>query len=166
MKPSTLAVFIPCVLLAGCVFVAKPTNEPPAHVENTRTFAAAFDDVWSAAVGCVAEAQLPIQAIEKESGLLSTGFVTCDSGTIDAAGALPRSFLSIWSQGRYTLSFFLRDLKDGRTQVIITPHLEAYEMNVLKSWQPVKSKGVLEAEFLGKIANRLPSQPPTGTTGE
>lgn len=54
------------LVLSGCASV------PPKQfdVQNTRTEAAAFDDVWAGLVGFFASNQIAIRTIEKDSGLI------------------------------------------------------------------------------------------------
>jgi hypothetical protein len=145
--------FLPLALgLAGCV---STYSKAPVSVEDSRSYAAPFDAVWAGAVGAVSALALPIQAIEKESGILATGLANCGEGRMQEIGDPPSIFLAVWWQGRYSLSVFVRTAETGEVLVRVTTHIEAFESNLSGKWHKIQSRGVLEKEFLDAIAASL-----------
>jgi hypothetical protein len=141
------------------------------QIYNSATFSAPFDEVWSALISTLAEQALPIESVEKESGLITTKFVTFASGLladerIDYYTVKPSGLLNVWNQGRYTISAFVTPSGEEAAVVRITTHIEAYESNVSKSWHVCYSKGVLEREIFNSIRSQINGGTSSTMTGE
>lgn len=148
------------VLLAvvGCAASQQMTSYTP--VRDTEVFNAPFGRAWGAAVATLAEEGMPIQVIEKDSGIMTTQFVNFASGVfaerqIDAIAKRPRAFLGTWNSGRYTLSLFVSRIDSVTTRVKVTPHIEGFENNFSKSWMVCSSNGTLEAKMFSGIRSKL-----------
>lgn len=125
-------------------------------VQQVQTFNAPYDQAWAAVIETVAEMSLPIESIEKESGLLTTRFVRVPTfKQIQAVAYLPSVFLGTWSNGRYTLSLYVSRVGEQQTAVRITPHIEAYEDNATHTWHVCESNGSLERQVLQKVHSKL-----------
>lgn len=82
------------VILAACAGDIKFTPPAPREIQKTFLYDKPYDAVWQAAIEAIAEMNLPIDNLEKDSGLItiswqnfgaqsaSTGF--CDCGRINA----------------------------------------------------------------------------------
>lgn len=155
MKALTVLV-IAGFALAGCA--TAPVKAP--DFENSRAFQVPFDKTWGAIVAVIAENAFPIEAIEKESGIITTK-PTLFANTwkaeklIDSLAVRPGVFLGVWTKGRFTLSVFATKVNDTVTGVKVTSNIEAYEGNITYSWHPCQSKGIIEKAFLNNIAQKL-----------
>lgn len=145
--------------IAGCAASQQMTYAQP---QDTEVFNAPFDKVWGAIVATIAEQGAPVQSIEKDSGILTTQFVSFASGfgadkQIGAIAQRPPAggFLSVWNAGRYTISIFASRSDSMSTRVKLTPHIEGYESNVTKSWHVCPSNGSLEAKLFSSIRAKL-----------
>ena len=146
------------VLLAsagGCVTA-------PAEVEpfpNTRIYSAPFDDVWGALIDYTSNGTAPIQAIEKESGLLRVGPAEVSGlsleGELREIASLPRSSLAIWSSAKLSMSYYVRDLGDSRTSLKANAQISAYDSNYSMSWYQAPSRGTLERRAFDGVLERL-----------
>jgi len=155
MRKIYLLIALPTVLLAGC---APPQMVKPT-IQDTVVIQAPFDKVWGAIVSTLAEMALPIESIEKESGLITTKFVTFASGIfaekkIDRIAQKPPLFLASWSQGRYTLSVFVAPVGEDATKIKITAHIEAFERTT-KGWHVCYSKGVIEKQIFDSVKSKI-----------
>lgn len=142
--------FICLVLLVFLIGCATSPVKPPV-VKDTEIFQAPFNRVWKATVATIANMALPVESIEKESGLLTTRFIRFSLTELNRIAQTPRTFLGVWSTGRYTLSIFVSSTSKDTTKVKITTHIEAFESNVTKTWHVCYSKGILERQILNSI---------------
>jgi hypothetical protein len=143
------------LLLTGCVTpqqVVQPTS---------RVFSAPKEKVWPAIVSEIG-LDYPVKAVEKDSGLITTEFVSVPAGYNNEGMSQwvlpPGGFLSTWDGLRVTLSAVVEEVEPGKTQVNLRAHYEAFESNVSKSWIICQSNGNLENQIFDKIAARLNSQ--------
>ena len=152
------------VLLVGGTLGCAASQQMAARapVQSSERFPAPYDKVWAATVGALADDGAPIQAIEKESGLITTQFVQFASGLnadkqLATIAYKPQGagFLSIWSMGRYTLSLHVTKETDSTSVVKVTPHIEAYERNVTNAWHVCDSNGNLERRTFRTISAKL-----------
>ncbi|MCL4510012.1 MAG: hypothetical protein M1470_02945 [Bacteroidetes bacterium] len=155
MKRRLMLALLLGPVLAGCASVPVP----PA-IQDTEIINAPFDKVWSAIVGTLAEQSLPIQSIDKASGLVTTQFVVFANGilaqrAIDKVAVKPSSLLYTWSGGRYMLSIFVTKSGENQTRVKITTHIEAFENNVTYSWMICYSNGTIENQLFNAIKAKI-----------
>ena len=132
---------------------------PPQEPQRTSALLPANKDrVWELVVSAVAP-NFPVQAIEKESGLLSTEFVSVPVGFNNANMAEfvypPRVFLGTWRGLRMSMRVLVNEVSSEMTSVAITAHYEAFENNVSKSWMVAESNGALENKILTNIESQL-----------
>jgi len=149
MKKITLFLL---VILSSCA--TKPPVKPT--IEDTQIMQAPFDRVWRATVSTLAEMALPIETMDKGSGLITTRSVRFTGGwaapkEINRVAQKPSVFLGTWSAGRYTLSLFVRPNGKDSTNVKITAHIEAYEDYMTGEWHTCHSKGVIEKQIFDSI---------------
>ncbi len=147
------------VILASCATKqpVKPT------IEDTQIMQAPFDRVWTATVSTFAEMALPIESMDKGSGLITTRSVRFTGGwaarkEINRVAQKPLVFLGTWSAGRYTLSLFVTPNGKDATNVKITAHIEAYEEYMTGKWHMCHSKGVIEKQILDSIELKVGQQ--------
>ena len=143
-------------IVVGCA--TTPADEPP--IKDALTIQASFDEVWRATVSTLAEMVLPIESMDKGSGLITTRSVRFTGGwaapkEIRRVAKKPSVFLGTWSAGRYTLSLFVRPNGKDSTEVKITTHIEAYEDYMTGEWHTCHSKGVIEKQIFDSIELKL-----------
>ncbi|MDV2503063.1 MAG: hypothetical protein RX318_03840 [bacterium] len=151
------------VTVIACVVffsVACRSTPPPSPVQTTFLIEAPFDRTWSAVTEAAAETSLPISAIEKESGLMTTGFVTLFRGRgmereLWRVAQRRRVLLGLWDQGRFTMNMFVKSIDDERSSLTVNVHLEGYEWNVSKSWYSLESNGSIEGDFVRLVKSKL-----------
>jgi len=154
------------VLLAGCATQSTAPRQALTHAEHlrrtSRTYDAPKSAVWPLVVSEV-DRMGPVRAVEKDSGLLTTDFVSMQAGyNYSEIGGLvipPGSFLAIWAGLRMKLSVLVTEPETGKTQVTIRTHYEAFDRNVSKSWIVCQSTGALELVILTRISQQLTGRP-------
>jgi len=152
------------VLLGIVVIIMCCATTPETHLNPQRTSAvipAPKDKVWPLVVAEVG-LRYPIQAIEKDSGLISTQFVRIPVGYNNTGWEEyvfpPKCFLCTWDGLRMALRIFVIEAGPQKTSVIIKAHYEAFEDNVSHSWVVVRSNGALENFILTNIERKINSK--------
>lgn len=101
----------------------------------------------------------PVQAIEKDSGLLTTQFVQMPVGFNNMGMEHyifpPGGFLATWAGLRMNMGIMAIESEPGKTIVTIHAHYEAFESNVSKSWLVAPSNGAVENQILTSIEQKL-----------
>lgn len=154
-KAFAFVIFAAMVLMVGCATV------PKASLQAQRTSAvilASKDKVWPLLVAEVG-LNYPVQAIEKESGLLTTQFVQMPVGFNNSGMERyifpPGGFLATWAGLRMNMRIMAIESEPGKTMVTINAHYEAFENNVSKSWIVARSNGSVENQILTSIEQKL-----------
>lgn len=147
---TTSFVVVLCIV-AGCAQPEVPT------IERTRLLTAGFDPTWKAVIATVAEHAYPIQAIEKESGILAIDDVLLAKSERKIRGyaVLPNVPLGGWRDLMCSINFVVTETSPEATQIRVNVAMKAYEYNWSPAWHPVHSRGVIEARLLGEIESRL-----------
>lgn len=154
-KAILFVVLATLVLMTGCATV------PSAPVQAQRTSAvilAPKDKVWPLLVAEVG-LNYPVQAIEKESGLLATQFVQMPVGFNNSGMERyvfpPGGFLATWAGLRMNMRIMAIESEPGKTMVTINAHYEAFENNVSKRWMVARSNGSVENQILTSVEHRI-----------
>lgn len=149
------------VLPVIMVFISGCATTPRAPLVAQRTSAvipAPKDKVWPLLVSEVG-LNYPVQAIEKESGLLSTQFVQMPVGFNNSGMENyifpPGGFLATWDGLRMNMRIMAIESEPGKTMVTINAHYEAFESNVSKSWRVASSNGSIENQIITRIEQKL-----------
>jgi hypothetical protein len=140
------------------------------HSEHsTKTGSSHFADIRRpqerslASTGVRGRTEVSVRAVEKDSGLLTTDFVSMPAGYNNARMNQwvfpPGGFLATWAGLRMNLSVLVTEPQPGKTQVSVRTHYEAFENNVSKSWVVCQSNGSLENGILTRISQQLPTKP-------
>lgn len=153
---KTIVLFVLGAFLIGCATtqIVKPT------IQDTDIIQASFDETWKAVIATLSEMALPIEAVEKDSGLVTTKFVNFASGwgewkKLNGVAEVPKVMFATWSQGKYTLNIFVTSLGENTTKVKVTTHIEAYEDNVTNSWHVCYSKGIIESQIFNSVRSKI-----------
>jgi hypothetical protein len=154
--PKTIAGLALLAFCSGCETI--PAQPPPRAQRTQATLAASKDRVWPLLVSQVG-LEYPVRAIEKDSGLISTDWVTLPAGFNNmntTRWTMPRSgFLATWNGLRMNMKIMAVEAEPGRTQVTVNCHYEAFEDNVSKAWLVMDSNGAVENAILTRIEDQL-----------
>lgn len=71
MRIKILVLGLMCFMIYGCAGIAPA----PRQIAKAFPIEAPFDEVWQAVIESFAELQLPIQNMEKDSGLITTDWI-------------------------------------------------------------------------------------------
>ena len=154
-KGFVFAILSLIVLMVGCATVPRS----PLQAQRTAVvMIAPKDKVWPLLVAEVGM-NYPVQAIEKDSGLLTTQFVQMPVGFNNMGMERyifpPGGFLATWSGLRMSMQIMAIESEPGKTVVTINTHYEAFENNVSKSWIVARSNGAVENQILTSIEQKL-----------
>ena len=109
MKFALVLALVGAVALVGCaVSMENPCLYvmQPEDFEDSQTFSASFDKIWEALVDSISDMEFPIESIEKDSGLITTGFVNLGEFHIET----PQS--NAWKRDWTTHPYVTCDSKD------------------------------------------------------
>ena len=154
-KAFVFVIFATTALIFGCATLPRV----PFQAQRTSAVILAHKDkVWPLLVAEVG-LNYPVQAIEKESGLLTTQFVQMPVGFNNSGMERyvlpPRSFLATWAGLRMNMRIMAIESEPGKTMITINAHYEAFENNVSKSWIVARSNGSVENQILTSIEQKL-----------
>lgn len=150
---AVVLVAVAATTMIGCATV-RPT---PHQFAKTFQLGSNFDDVWAATVQTFAELNLPIESIEKESGLITTERILlgweseyCDCGK-------PGLFGTDFDR---TVRFnaFLRSDAGGAATLTINADFQVNRNNSMTettTMVPCESTGVFELRIKDKVAEKL-----------
>jgi len=170
MTARTVVVFaISVLLLSGCATPPKTYEFDPVAVID-----ADFDDVWSTLVEYFAITSLPIDTIEKDSGLIVTSWMNASGGYgeenkqfCDCGG----SGLSIvhWSRGKFNV--FVKEAAGGGVELRVTcAYQQRRELMDTYFTQNCPSTGFLEHQVhdyvRAKVGGGVPPDVPTFMPGD
>ena len=148
--------------LAGCV--TPGTDAIQMGVEKSRTYDAAFDAVWPAIVGSVADRNLPITTLEKASGLIAISGVSyspadAEEGRRGSVNGVPDRITARSAK----FNIFATRLNDGRTNVRVNT---SFMMQIRTGngsqlfpfryeWEYAYSNGNVEKLILNDVSYRI-----------
>lgn len=160
---STLLSTIVCALIvSGCA--SAPTKKSLPPVSTYEVLEKPFDEVWAAAVSCVAS-KVDVDRVEKDSGLITSKRLTFGSSfsgwvTLEKYAYTPKVLMATWSGGtEVTLTFLISPINESRTSLKVTGRFRAFENNVTKSWHTWESNGRYEREYIDEIKSSLGLKP-------
>jgi len=145
------AMVMTAALSISCSYTAAVKSD----IVDYKIFDAPLDKVWTATVGAITDSDYnSIENIEKDSGLITTGYVSF-RGIGDQIANKPKISLGTWSQGRYRLNILIVEYGENKAKVTVKSIIEGFEDNVTGSWHLCHSKGVLEENIFNEIGERL-----------
>lgn len=157
MKKYTgvIVLFMFVFLFGGCATIPKT---PQIASPTSMVFEATKDKIWPLLIAEIG-LNYPVAAVEKESGLLTTDFVTMPAGFNNRHMTKwvfpPGGFFATWNGLRMKMNIMIVEIEEGKTKVIIRTHYEAFESNVSKSWIVCRTNGAVEYEILTRIKYQL-----------
>jgi hypothetical protein len=127
---------------------------PPAKLqaqEKRRAFPQPFSEVWSAVVDVIATLGFSLEAMEKESGLITTSpgqisieYVNCGS-----------SLFTVTTEARGKLNLYVKAETDLSTVVQINTFFEGLNQGIGEYWLRCESNGKLESELFSLVESLL-----------
>ena len=157
MVPKVCVVLSLSLFLSGCVATYNPpTGVAKRYVYDFRDVS--FDDVWESVVGTYAEFNIPIELIQKESGLISADALTFRRGKhADCGRVVSNGSMVSVSATVVEFNTFVRDMDDGRIRV----HVNASYSANYSFYDPIwgtRGEGDMYCVSNGSLENALLSQ--------
>lgn len=149
-------------MLVGCATAGLQPTQP--SIDKSRGYNAPYDKVWSAVIAGVAESNLNITTLEKESGIIAISNTTYDPSW--ANEGTRGNVLGVSDQVmERTANFNILATRQGPDQTRIQVN-SSFKMNVRHGngslaipftyqWQQAYSNGTLEQIILDGIARRI-----------
>lgn len=149
-----LIILIMIILITGCSLNKSVTLVPP----QTNIFSESQDEVWKVLVSEIG-LEYPIQAIEKDSYLITTSFIQIPVGYNNMFMGRyiypPKTFLITWDGMRMCMRIMLVDLGSNKTEVVIRTHYEMFDENISRSWRVFQSNNNLENAILANLHQKI-----------
>ena len=141
------------------LFIHKTFSLVPVQtLDTSRVLPYSKDIVWASTVKVISE-KLPIQVIEKDSGLISTQTAQLPLGYGNSGYQnyfyQPQIFLSTWGGANARLNVLVSPEGTTSTNIKIDATYQALETNVTKSWVAARSNGQAENRILDEIEQDL-----------
>lgn len=152
-------------LLVGCATPGLPPTQ--TNIEKSKVYSAPYDKVWSAIIAGVAESNLNITTLEKESGIIAISNSTYDpswanEGTRGSVLGVPDQVME------RIANFNILATRQGADKTRVQVN-SSFKMNVRHGngsqaipftyqWQQAYSNGTLEQIVLDGVARRIQSQ--------
>jgi hypothetical protein len=150
--------------LTGCVPVGVYTEPATYDFNPTISLQGDYDEAWSAVVEYFAIASLPIQTIEKASGIIVSSWLDatspedpfCDCGTGEGV------FIEGWRRGKFNV--FLKETTPGNVELRVTCTYQQQRTIYVPSGNheqiaPCNSTGNLETALQEYVAAKLQNTP-------
>ncbi|MBF9263102.1 hypothetical protein I0P11_18735 [Acinetobacter baumannii] len=148
-------------LVSGALFLSGCATQQVAQIaplETSRTLPYSKDKVWASTVKIVSQ-KLPIQVIEKDSGLISTQTAQLPMGFNNSGYQnyfyQPNIFLATWGGANVRLNVIVNPESASSTNIKLDATYQALETNVTKSWMAVRSNGQAENKIIDEIEQDL-----------
>lgn len=126
-------------------------TQPP---KNTRTFNDDFEHVWATVI--MALGDLPLAKIDKEKGIIKTGWAQGFSQTRKARGIVRDRFLEDYWKERYRLTITISgNIMASSVKVRSQLQQKPRGGSAAYRWERVKSTGEIEEEVLRRIEELL-----------
>ncbi|MBC8525857.1 MAG: hypothetical protein ISS28_08420 [Candidatus Cloacimonetes bacterium] len=139
------------IFFLGCA--ATQTIPPEGKVIQEIIISSTFDEVWSKLIEIITDLNMPIESVEKVSGILTTSFVSTTIERMAKISYHPEvKNYALFSNCRYKLNIFVKDLGNNKVKIKIKPHYELSGQLMDRPWEIVAhSNGVLEKEIFDKM---------------
>jgi|MudIll2142460700_1097286.scaffolds.fasta_scaffold33531_2 hypothetical protein len=139
------------ILAISLVLPACSTHRAVRHdFDNSRTFAAGFDQTWTAVTETAADLVLPIEQISRDSGLVTLQWIKIPRDWVDCFGQPPGPGTS---QAAYLFNVFVRRESDTRTKVTVNSFIARPDVPV--DYSQCFSTGAFEGLFFATIEEKL-----------
>ncbi len=161
MPTTKVFLIISLVLITGCSLFGRSSNyqtdygatrtQPP---KDTRTFNDDFEHVWATVIMSLGD--LPLDKINKEKGIIKTGWAQGYSQTRKARSVVTDRFLDDYWKERYRLTVTISgNIMASSVTVRCQLQQKARGGSAAYRWERVKSTGEIEEEVLRRIEELL-----------
>lgn len=156
MRTKILVLGFVCLFLIACA-----TAPVPRQIVNTFPIEKSFDLVWQAVIESFAELQLPIQNMEKDSGLITTDWIDfkgqkntdyCDCGGLGINVERSRN-------GRFNV--FVKNISKNSCEIKVNCiYQQTIQPVTAKAWDAISTRkcistGKLEKDMFELIKSKL-----------
>ena len=151
MKIKILVLATICFLFASCA-----STPPPRIIENSFAIEGNYDSVWSAVIETFAELQIPIDNMEKDSGLITTDWIDftgqtnedyCDCGNLGINIERSRT-------GKFN-AFLKRDAENSCKLTVNCQFEQTFSFGDNLYKRKCVSTGTLEREIYDRVLAKL-----------
>ena len=158
---STIKVFliISLFFLTGCSIFNSSNHQAydgsskDSHSKYTRTFNNDFEHVWATVIMSIGE--LPLNKIDKEKGIIKTGWVEGFSDR-KARSIITDRFLDDYWKERYRITFTISgNIMVSSVKVSCQLQQKPRGGSAAYRWQRMKSTGEIEEESLRRVEELL-----------
>ena len=141
------------LLLVGFTGCAGVQITPLPPEKKQMIYPASFDATWRTVLDVLNDWEMPISAIEKESGIVVTDFVVVSA----PSDMFPMGQMEIPRAGRYKMNISVRE-QGKQTIVKVNAHYERFSQILFEpigTWKPQGSTGQVEANLLNSVLATL-----------
>lgn len=162
MKLNYLLLLLLTTILTACATAGVPPMK--TTIINTRNYDASYDKVWTAIIEVVAESNLGISNLEKDSGIIVISNISyepswADEGTLGSAMGVPDEV----EERAANFNIVAKRNDNNKISVQINSNFRMYirhgngsaAMPFRSKWRKVYSNGTLESLIFDRIAQRL-----------
>ena len=134
--------------------------------ERSKLYGMDYDNVWVAVVEVIEEREEGIRSLNKEDGVIETGFHMIDVERLRAIANI-RASETHWAKGRYRLHIALLPVANSETKVTVIPSIMGWRVwsglqgedqpapMAPAAWVPLQSNGALEEEIFNEVSKKL-----------
>ncbi len=159
MSNLKVFLFISLFFLTGCSLFDRSSNYQTydgssQSSKHTRTFNDDFEYVWATVIMSLGD--LPLDKINKEKGIIKTGWAQGYSQTRKARSVVTDRFLNDYWKERYRLTITISgNFMASSVRVKCQLQQKARGGSAAYRWERVKSTGEIEEEVLRRIEELL-----------
>lgn len=131
------------LFLSGCATIYQPIP----FEKKQHTYIANFDKVWTSIIEIINKKSLPINIIDKTSGVISTNFVRTGMWEITKKDSI------LEPEARFTLNILVKSIDTNTTIITINPHIERWVYN---GWIDISDRDtILQDKYFRELNNKL-----------
>jgi hypothetical protein len=161
MSTTKLFLIISLLFLAGCSLFGRSSSyqsdygtTPAQSPKDTKSFNDDFEHVWATVI--MALGNLPLDKIDKEKGIIKTGWAQGYSQTRKARSVVTDRFMEDYWKERYRLTITISgNIMASSVKVRSQLQQKPRGGSAAYRWQRMKSTGEIEEEILRRIEELL-----------
>nr|WP_320048479.1 hypothetical protein [uncultured Desulfuromonas sp.] len=162
MRSFRLVFLCVALMLSGCA--TQGVLPQQVSVDKVREFSAPYDEVWAAIIASIAETNIGITTLAKDSGLIAMSNIGYDpiwayEGTRGSVLGTP----DLVEQRIANFNILATSVSEEKTQVQVNSNFRmllrtgngSMAFPFQRSWVQTYSKGTLEAKILDSVAAKI-----------
>lgn len=148
-------------VITGCTAGVPPKR---LNIENSRTYSATYDEVWSAIIAGIAESNLNISIVEKNSGIIAISNVAYPPNWADEGirGSVLGTEDKVMERVA-NFNIFASQINAGKTKAQVNSNFRmqirrgngSEALPYVYGWQQAYSNGALERLILDGVQRRI-----------